>query len=467
MALRPARASGKGGDPPAGPPPAAGPRPRILIVEDEAGLRDALAALCADLGWEAEGAATGGAALERLSRRPFDLVILDERMPGLKGREVLRRIRAQARWTPVLFVTAYGDDALFSDLVELRCDGYSGKPFDLRALADKAREILARQAEAPAPVAGPPPQPVPGLVGRSAAMAVVYDQVRRFARYDLTLLVTGETGVGKERVARALHALSPRAGRPFVAVNCANLDTLVESELFGHTAGAFTDAKRARPGLFVEAAGGTVFLDEITELPGSVQAKLLRALQEREIRPVGGDRPLPIDVRFVAACNVDVQQAVRAGRLREDLYYRVADGTIHVPPLRDRLEDLPELAAHLLEALVKERGMEVRGLDPRALRKLMAYRWPGNVRQLESVLKRAAALARGPVIDARDLELPPDPSAELHRTLAEVVHAAARAHLLEVLRATGWAKGRAAAWLGIPRSTLNRKIRHYRLDEEG
>ncbi len=445
-------------------------RKRVLIVDDDPGMRESLAVAVEDRGREAEAVASGEQALARLEARPVDVVVLDERMPGLRGVEVLREMKRRGLDGAVLFLTAYADERLLRELLEAGVDAYSDKPFRVEALIGTLERLLARVAPSHVLPLGTPEPQVPGLIGRSAAMQVVYDQIRTFAAADLNVLVTGETGVGKERVARAIHALSRRARAPFVSVNCANLEPqLLESELFGHVAGAFTDAKRTTRGLFLEAEGGVAFLDEVTDLTGTSQAKLLRAIQEKSVRPVGGTQETRIDVRFMAACNEDIRQAVRHRRFRDDLYHRLAVGTIHVPPLRERLEDLPELAAHVLLArLAEAAGAAPPPVTTRAVRKLMSYEWPGNVRELENVLELAVAYAGGGPIEPAHVRLPClDEADEGPRPLVEVVEAVERAHILRALRASEWVKGAAALRLGIARTTLNRKIEQYRLHREG
>jgi DNA-binding NtrC family response regulator len=299
-------------------------------------------------------------------------------------------------------------------------------------------------------------------------MNAVHEQIRIFAAAELNTTITGETGVGKERVARAIHALSGRAAGPFVSVNCANLEPgLMDSELFGHVAGAFTDAKRSSSGLLLEAQGGIAFLDEVTELHASCQAKLLRVVQQKELRPVGGLRSTPLDVRVLSATNQNLRQAVRDGRFREDLYHRLAVGTVSVPPLRERLSDLPDLVIHILSRLARP-GEPPRQITPRALARLSTHRWPGNIRELENVLELAVAYAGPDRIDARHVHLPEDEEGQPARSsLAAVVREAERAHILAMLRATHWRKAEAAVLLGIARTTLNRKIEEYGLEREG
>jgi DNA-binding NtrC family response regulator len=298
-------------------------------------------------------------------------------------------------------------------------------------------------------------------------MHAVHEQVVVFAGAELNTLIIGETGVGKERVARAIHALSRRANRPFISINCANLDPgLIESELFGHVAGAFTDAKTSTTGLLRAAQGGVAFLDEVAELHASCQAKLLRVIEERELRPVGGVHATPIDVRFISATNESLLEAVRSRRFREDLYHRLAVGTIKVPPLRERLVDLPELVSHIL-ARASGQGRARRSISWRAMSKLLTHHWSGNVRELENVLDLAMAYAGRGEIDVQHVRLPEDENGQPSRTTLEsVVRSAERAHLLAALRATQWRKAEAARMLEIARTTLNRKIEEYGLEQE-
>jgi two-component system response regulator HydG len=306
------------------------------------------------------------------------------------------------------------------------------------------------------------------LVGHSDAMTEVHEQIRVFAAADLNTTIIGETGVGKERVARAIHALSRRAAGPFVSINCANLEPgLMDSQLFGHVAGAFTDARSSTTGLLLEAQGGIAFLDEVTELHASCQAKLLRVIQEKELRPVGGLRSAKLDIRVISATNQNLRQAVRAGGFREDLYHRLVVGTINVPPLRERLSDLPDLVRHILSRLPSAAG-QPREIAPRAVAKLLTHAWTGNVRELENVLELAAAYAGPDRIDARHIRLPEDEEGQPARSsLAAVVRSAERAHIAAMLRATHWRKAEAAALLGIARTTLNRKIEEYGIEKEG
>jgi DNA-binding NtrC family response regulator len=298
-------------------------------------------------------------------------------------------------------------------------------------------------------------------------MAAIHEQIRIFAAADLNTTIIGDTGVGKERVARAIHALSRRAAGPFISINCANLEpSLMDSQLFGHVAGAFTDAKKSTSGLLLEAQGGIAFLDEVTELQASCQAKLLRVVQEKELRPVGGLSSTHFDIRVISATNQNLRQAMRAGRFREDLYHRLAVGTIRVPPLSDRLSDLPELVQDILSGLAGT-GRR-REISLRAVAKLLTHRWTGNVRELENVLELATAYAGPDPIEARHIRLPEDEDMQVKRSsLAAVVRSVERAHIVAMLDATHWRKAEAAVLLGIARTTLNRKIEEYGIEKEG
>jgi DNA-binding NtrC family response regulator len=306
-----------------------------------------------------------------------------------------------------------------------------------------------------------------GLVGQSAAVAAIHEQIRIFAAADLNATIIGETGVGKERVARSIHALSRRAAGPFISINCANLEPgLMDSQLFGHVAGAFTDAKKSTSGLLLEAQGGIAFLDEVTELHPSCQAKLLRVFQEKELRPVGGLSSAHLDIRVISATNQNLRQAVRAGRFREDLYHRLAVGTISVPPLSDRLSDLPELVQDILSGLAGAGRRHEISLH--AVAKLLSHRWTGNVRELENVLELATAYAGPDRIEARHIRLAEDEEERVKRSsLAAVVRSVERAHIVAMLDAMHWRKAEAAALLGIARTTLNRKIEEYGIEKEG
>jgi two-component system response regulator AtoC len=389
-------------------------------------------------------------------------------MPDLDGLAVLARLRALRPPVQVLVLTAFATVDTAIEAIRAGAYDYLSKPFrveEIRLAVRRAleaqrllRENLHYRQELQERYR------VENLVGRSAAMVAVYRTIARVAPLDTTVLVQGETGTGKELVARAIHYASPRAHRPFVVVDCAALpETLVESELFGHERGAFTGATHSRRGLLETADGSTCLLDEVGELSPPLQAKLLRVLQERVIRRVGGNEPIPVDVRIIAATNRDLKKQVEEGGFREDLYYRLNVVTIHVPPLRERPEDIPLLAHHFLRRWATATGKAVTGLAPEVLARLMAHPWPGNVRELEHVIERAVALTASSVLQPEDL--PPDlgpagtpvaPSLPAGRpmTLEELK----RWYVERVLAETGGNKARAAAILGIDRRTLYRLL---------
>jgi DNA-binding NtrC family response regulator len=385
-------------------------RARILVVDDKENILKLFARILGDA-YEVTSAADGGRAISLIGGQEFDVIVTDLRMPGADGFEVLRAAKARAPDTEVILMTAY---ASVQDAVTAMKQGaydYLQKPFDpddaslvvARALERKRlraqTETLRRELEGV--------YSFHNLVGKSTPMKDVYQLLEQAAKLDITVLLNGETGTGKELAARAIHYHSARKERRFVPVNCGALPSeLVESELFGHAKGSFTGAVGAKPGLFEEAEGGTLFLDEIGELPLPVQVKLNRALQEKEIRRVGDNKPTAVNVRVIAATHRDLKAEVAAGRFREDLYYRVNVFPVLLPALRDRREDIPLLATHFLEKHAGALRKEASGFEADALRALTGYPWPGNVRELENAVERAVAVAKGPKIELRDL--PPD-----------------------------------------------------------
>jgi DNA-binding NtrC family response regulator len=436
----------------------------VLIVDDDAALRKALATALSDLGHEPAEAADGAAALAWLVRRRADAVLLDLRMPGTDGMEVLRRIRALADPPPVAVLTAVPTSANTIEAMRLGAADHLAKPIgreDLKAL-------LARMLSTPAPVPSSPVADDDELVGSGSAMREVQKTIGLLADSDSTVLISGETGTGKEVVARAIHRHGRRANVPFVAVNCAAIPAeLLESLLFGHVRGAFTGAFADRAGSFQEAGGGTLFLDEIGDMDQAMQAKLLRVLQERVVTPLGG-RPVPVDVRVIAATHRDLPSAVRAGHFREDLYYRLGVVPLPVPPLRERLADIVPLAEHFLALAAA--GGEPKRLSSDAASRLLIHSWPGNVRELRNAMERAAVLVRRPVVTAADLDFlstsGPLPNMEwLPGTLPEAVARLEAEIIRRALVSAGGNRARAAERLGIRRQLLYDKIARYGLDE--
>ena len=442
-------------------------RGTVLVVDDEEGVRASFRVLLEDECTVLE-AEDGERALEVLRRHEVDVVMLDQRMPGEPGIDVLSRIKTLDPSVVVVLATAVHEVRTAVEAIKRGAYDYITKPFDVediellvrRALDKRAleREVLYLRSTLP--------RGVDAMVGRNVEMARIYQLIAQIAPTSATVLVTGESGTGKELVARAIHAQSPRARRPFVAVNVAALpDALVESELFGHEKGAFTGALAQKPGRFELAHGGTLFLDEIGSLRLDLQTKLLRALQQREIERLGGGRTVRVDVRVVAATNVNLRQAVRERRFREDLYYRLNVVPIAVPPLRERRDDIPLLVDHFLAKYAREFNRDVRGVSAGALEVLARYDWPGNVREMENIIQRSVVLAGGPVLQLQDLPLDlalPETGARLGEDTGLPLRLAReqfeRQYVLRVLERVGWNKSRAARVLGLHRNSLLCKL---------
>lgn len=368
------------------------PNREILIVDDEAQQRELLGEFVRSLGYHAVETDSGEAALEQIAGQTPDMVLLDVRMRGISGLETLRRIRQSLPDLPVLLVTGFADVRQAVEAVKCGADDYLSKPVDLDELQAAITDALGGGSTAGDEQL---PELPPGVVADSVAMRAVLRTAALVAASDAPVLVMGESGAGKEVVADLVHRWSDRSSKPLVAANCAGLpETLIESELFGHVKGAFTGAATERDGYFRAAQGGTLFLDEIGDLPMHLQPKLLRALEAKEVTPVGAERPIPIDVRLIAATNKNLEQAVKDQEFREDLYYRLNVVELSVPPLRDRREDIPALVRRLASKFV---GAAVR-LSPQALSCLLAYEWPGNVRELRNAVQRACLLCRGDVV---------------------------------------------------------------------
>jgi DNA-binding NtrC family response regulator len=449
--------------------------PVLLVADDDRVARELLAEALGREGYRVRVAAGGEECLRLAEAEPFDMALVDLRMPGLDGLSVLKGLTVIQADLPVVILTAFATIETAIAAVNAGAYDYISKPFRMeeikivvrRTLEARrlTRENLQYRQELKARY-GPE-----SLVGQSHRMVEIYKLVARVARLDTTVLIQGETGTGKELVARAIHAASARAGRPFVVVDCAALpETLFESELFGHERGAFTGAHTARRGLFETSTGGTCLLDEIGELTAPLQAKLLRALQERAIRRVGGNEPIPVDVRVVVATNRDLRKLVADGGFRDDLYYRLNVVTITVPPLRERAMDVPLLAQHFLEKFARATGRPVKRLAPEALAYLASYHWPGNVRELEHVIERAVALSSSETLLPDDV--PPHLGQEPERaprlpaagmTLEDVK----RWYVDKVLQETRGNKVRAAELLGIDRRTLYRILDRQAPEDEG
>ena len=390
---------------------------RVLVVDDEQSMRDLLTIMLRQAGYDVSVADGGEAAIERLKAESFDLILTDLRMRKVDGLAVLKAAKEHAPRTVVLVVTAYASTETAVEAMKLGAYDYITKPFKLDELKVTVANALERRRLQEENLALKRQlhreRGFENFVGRSPKILDVFETIRKTADSGSTVMITGESGTGKELVAQALHWESNRRGGPFVSVNCGAVpETLMESELFGHVKGAFTGAVASTEGLFAAADGGTLFLDEITEIPHTVQVKLLRAVQERQIRRVGDTRDVKIDVRLIAASNRDLGRAVTDGLLREDLFYRLNVIPIHLPPLRDRREDIPLLVAHFIKKLSNEVGRPVRGVTPDALAVLEQYHWPGNTRELENVVERAIVLGSSELLEAdglpAGLRQPPD-----------------------------------------------------------
>jgi two-component system, NtrC family, response regulator AtoC len=447
--------------------------PTLLVVDDEPKIRRVLELSLADAGYRVLTAATAGDALHLLATERVDLVLTDLQLPDRSGLELLAEVRAARADLPVILITAYGTVESAVRAIRAGAFDYVMKPFrveEIEALVERALGVTRAERENAylREVAAPEFE---GMVAESPGMRAVVEAVERVAPAPTTVLLTGETGSGKELVARAVHARSPRAGRLFVALNCAAIPAeLLEAELFGVTKGAFTGATADRPGKFELADGGTLFLDEIGDMPLAMQAKLLRALQEGSIERLGSNSVRRVDVRIVAATHRDLARQVQEGAFRADLFYRLNVFPVHLPPLRERKEDVAPIAVRTVERFARRMGRRVR-LSPRAIATLEGYEWPGNVRELQNVLERAVLLARGDLIESLDLPASrfataaaEDASPGKPGTLRAAVERAEREAIQRALHATGDNKARAAEILGVSVRTLWYKIERLGLD---
>jgi two-component system NtrC family response regulator len=439
--------------------------PVILIVDDDPALREALGEAARDLGHEPRLAASAAAAFALLDQQPVDAVLLDLRMPGMDGLAALRLLCDRPRPPPVTVLTAYATADNTIEAMRLGAFDHLTKPISRAELKRVLDSMLAAPIASPA--AAPSSEPA-GLIGTTEAIRSVQKSIGLLADSEATVLITGETGTGKELVARAIHEHGLRASRPFVAVNCAAIPgELLESELFGHVRGAFTGAANDRLGAFREASGGTLFLDEIGDMDVAMQAKILRALQERVVTPVGG-KPTPTDVRIIAATHRDLPQHIREGRFREDLFYRLHVVPISLPPLRERIADIVPLAEYFLQRAGLKR------LSADAAARLVAHVWPGNVRELKNAMERAAVLVRGEVVRGEDLDdifkAPSSESAATNWPDEDLPSAIERLERMLIRRALARANGNraeAARDLGIHRQLLYAKIKRYGLSASG
>ncbi len=443
---------------------------RILVVDDERGMREVLSVLLEREGHAVTVASDGAEALEKYGGVRPDLVLVDVRMPKMDGIALLRALKGRDPGALVIVMTAYSTWDSAVEAMRLGAFDYFRKPFDNREIrATVARALAARRTLLAGGDAGW--AKVAAMVGHGQAMQEIFAVVRRVGPTDSTVCITGESGTGKELIARALHSASPRVGGPFITVNCgAFVETLLESELFGHVRGAFTGAVADRKGLFEVADGGTLFLDEIGEMAPQTQVKFLRVLEERRYAPVGAPEARPVDVRLIAATNKDLAEEVEVGRFREDLYYRLDVIPIHLPPLRERREDVPLLAGQFLARYARTMRKNVAALSKEAMELLLAYDWPGNIRELENVIQRAVALSEGPEIAPQDLAgrfaergkvaAGPGPAAIPPGGMDLEAHleAVERRYLEEALRRTGGHLTKAAELLGMTFRAIRYKV---------
>ena len=435
---------------------------RILIVDDDRAFRVSTAALLADDGYEVLTAADGQEAVETLKASPCDLMLLDLRMPEVGGMQVLEALRVWGEDVPIMIISGFGSVESAVQAMHIGADEFLTKPVDPDVLSARVADLLERRPR----IGNGGARPLAGIVGRSPALLAVLDAIEQVAPTDATVLVTGETGTGKELTARGIHDRSARASEHFIPVNCSSLaEGLLESELFGHVRGAFTGAVKNKSGLFEAAAGGTIFLDEIGDVSLSLQQRLLRVLQEREVLRVGAVKPVTVDIRVIAATARDLKQEMQAGRFRDDLFYRLNVFRLELPPLRERRGDIPLLVEAKLERM-RERDPNARKIScsPFAMRLLQAYAWPGNVRELLAAIESAAIRAGGARIEAQHLPADVRESRETaasRRYRSELPTDEERDRIVAALAAADGVRARAAEILGMGRTTLWRKMRSY------
>ena len=447
---------------------------RILVVDDHADLLAFYAAILERAGYEVVQAESGAAAERIIHTSVIDVVITDLKMPAVGGLDIIRAAKDADPETSVILITGFPTVETAVEAMKLGAFDYLIKPFtEERLIAVVAASVEKRRVRESHGLllsqlrTSLTPS---GLVGRSRPMLKLVDDIRKTAEVDANVLILGESGVGKERVAQMIVDSSVRRGKPFVAINCAAIpETLLEAELFGHERGAFTGAETATEGLLQTADGGTLLLDELGEMPLPLQAKLLRALEERSVRRIGGRKAIPFDVRFLASTNRDIREAMRSGRFREDLFFRIDVLQIRVPPLRDRRDDIPLLATHFLGSVGSQRRTRIEGFTPDAMALLTRYDWPGNVRELKNAVERAAAYTSGPFITCGDLPQPIVAGAERHARYTfriwkeKTLERLEREFVRQVLEEHGHNISWAARALGIHRSTLHRVMRRHNL----
>ncbi|MDH4205771.1 MAG: sigma-54 dependent transcriptional regulator [Desulfobacteraceae bacterium] len=447
-------------------------RKTILVVDDDDAHRTMLRTLVGGWGYDIVESDDGSTAIEKVQERPFDLILMDVRMLRVSGLEALERIKAFNPAIPVTIMTAYSSVETAVEALKKGAYDYLTKPLDfdkLRLTIERAmehtrlkeenrllKESLGKHFD------------MQNIIGRSPAMISLLETVAHVAPSEATVMITGESGTGKELIAGVIHHNSPRKDGPFVKINCAAItETLLESELFGHEKGAFTGADRRKEGRFYQANQGSIFLDEVSEMPLTMQVKLLRVLQERELTRVGGEKVIPVDVRVIAATNKDLVDLKNRGLFREDLYYRLNVVSLELPPLKERRDDIPLLAQHFLEIFVDKNKKEIKGFTPKAMDQLIRYDWPGNVRELMNAVERAVVLARTDYLDDQDFSIlqpllqQPAPALSDFENIDIPLEEVEKAAILRMLESVAGNKSEAARRLGITRKTLHKKLKKY------
>ena len=453
--------------------------PLALIVDDEPDILELLAITLGRMRVDTREATNLQQARELLSQQKFDLCLTDLRLPDGDGIELVKYAQSNYPSLPVAVITAHGNMQTAIEAMKSGAFDFLSKPIELGVLRELVKNALALPTPESEKIVTEFPPDAPQLIGTSSKMQALRQTIAKVARSQAPVHITGESGTGKELVARLIHALGPRADAPFVPVNCGAIPSeLMESEFFGHKKGSFTGAVAEKPGLFQAADGGTLFLDEVADLPITMQVKLLRAIQERAVRPVGAEKEIPINVRIVSATHKDLGELVQNGHFRQDLFYRINVISVTTPSLRERIDDIPELAAHILKKLSERHGMNQPGLTPSALAGLKKYAFPGNIRELENLLERALTLADGDVIEIEDLQLPESSEPVIDAaTLAAVtpgkrgeipldlyLEKIERDAIVEALEACRWNKTAAARKLGISFRAMRYKLQKLGLE---
>jgi two-component system, NtrC family, nitrogen regulation response regulator NtrX len=454
-------------------------KPRILVIDDESAIRDSLRMILEYEGYEVQGAATGQDGLAAVDRDQPELVFLDIKMAGMDGLEVLQRLKAAHEALPVVMISGHATVTTAVEATKLGAFDFIEKPLSTERVLVTVRNALDRHRLVDENLTLRKAQELRHqLVGDSAGLRGTLDAVKRAAPTTATVLITGESGVGKELVARAIHRNSLRSRERFIQVNCAAIpDDLIESELFGHEKGSFTGATEKQVGKFEQADRGTIFLDEVGDMSLKTQAKVLRVLQEGEVERLGSSRTIKVDVRVIAATNKDLEQEVEKGTFREDLYFRLNVIPIHVPPLRERSEDVPSLVRHFLDLLARENNVRPKKVTDGAMAALQRYRWRGNIRELRNTIERLVIMTPGDAVDVADLPLVLRTESPASRpveagetaqagTLREHKELAERAFLVQKLRETGWNISKTADLIDTPRSNLYKKLEQYKISQE-